>query len=148
MDPFDPSDLVSDVEWRAAGPDDVDLVVEVAAMRAVLAAQELERVDAMRRHALADPGRYGGVAEIVERSVRLELAAALGVTETAAGMLMVRAEALVHRYPAALECLGRARITEGHARDVIPVSRSVFGCGHHAAIWVAACRASNWAGLR
>ncbi|WP_374314809.1 DUF222 domain-containing protein, partial [Microbacterium sp.] len=115
-----PADLVWDAE--VAGrvpvvPDDVELVTDVAVMMSVFAAQRLERVEGLRRNALADPGRYGGgTVQIVERSVRLELAAALRVTEHAAGMLMALAEALVHRYPTALDSLGRGGMTEQHAQ--------------------------------
>ncbi|MCW3493119.1 HNH endonuclease signature motif containing protein [Microbacterium sp. SSM24] len=106
--------------WVPPVPDDVELVTEVAGMMAVFAAEQFARVDGLRRTALADAGRYGdGVAGIAERSVRLELAAALRTTEHAAGMLLARAEALVHRYPAALDSLGRAGITERHAQVLV-----------------------------
>ena len=76
-------------------------------MEAVFAAQRLERVDGMRRELLTEAaGRGAGVTDIVERSIRLELAAAMRVTEYAAGRMIVLAEALVHRYPAALDSLG------------------------------------------
>ncbi|KRB35785.1 HNH endonuclease [Microbacterium sp. Root180] len=107
------------VEWVPPVPDDVGLVTEVAGMMAVFAAEQFSRVEGLRRNALADAGRYGVVAGIVERSVRLELAAALRITEHAAGMLLARAEALVHRYPAALDSLGQARITERHAQVLL-----------------------------
>ncbi|WP_374315370.1 DUF222 domain-containing protein, partial [Microbacterium sp.] len=115
-----PEDLVWDAEVADRAPvvpDDVELVTDVAVMMSVFAAQRLERVEGLRRNALADPGRYGGgTVQIVERSVRLELAAALRVTEHAAGMLMTLAEALVHRYPTALDSLGRGGMTEQHAQ--------------------------------
>lgn len=117
-----PEELVVDVEtagWAAPVPDDVDLVTEVAGMMAVFAAERLQRVDGMRRGALTDAARYGGSAEIVERSVRLELAAALRITEHAAATLLAHAEAMVHRYPAALDALGAARLTEAHARVLV-----------------------------
>ena len=96
------------------GPDDLGLVCEVDAMVAVFAAQRYANVEAMRRGALAS-GAYGGVAEIAERSLRLELASALRVSEYAAGMLITRASALSARYPGALQSLAHARITERHA---------------------------------
>ncbi|MDY0910930.1 HNH endonuclease signature motif containing protein [Microbacterium sp. CFBP9034] len=97
-------------------PDAVDLVVEVATMMSVFAAQQLERIDAMRCEALADAVVRGSrAAEIVERGIRLELATALRVTDHAAGELLARAEALVHRYPQMLASLGGARTTERHA---------------------------------
>ena len=109
-----------DEEYAPPLPDDVDLVTEVAAMMAVLAAQRFFRIDVLRRNALADASRYGSaIAEVVERSVRLEVAAALRITEHTADGLLATAEALVHRYPAALESLGRAAITEQHARTLV-----------------------------
>ena len=66
-------------------PDAIDLVVEVEVMMAVFAAQKFERIDAMRLELLADTARRGvALTDVVERGVRLELAAALRVTESAA----------------------------------------------------------------
>lgn len=97
-------------------PDAVDLVVEMADVMAAFAAQRLARIDAMRREALRDAERDGvALTEIVDRSIRLELAAALRITEHRAGELLRRAEALVHRYPRVLTSLERADITEQHA---------------------------------
>jgi hypothetical protein len=101
-------------------PDELDLVVEAAAMMTVLAAQRLERIDAMRREALRDATRNARVlTEVVERGVRLELAAALRITEHAAGDLLSFAEAMVHSYPAVLVSMERARITELHAQILV-----------------------------
>ncbi|WP_146145301.1 hypothetical protein [Microbacterium timonense] len=101
-------------------PDALDLVVEVADMMAVFAAQRLARIDAMRRDALADAARDGReLTEVIERGIRLELAAALRITEHAAADLLSRAEALVHRYPTVLAALGRAVITERHAEILV-----------------------------
>ena len=94
------------VEWEAEaarGPDAVGLVVEVADVMATFAAERLVRIDRMRREALADAERHGlGLAGVVARSIRLELACALRITEHAAGELLGLAEAVVHRYPAVL----------------------------------------------
>ncbi len=114
----------ADVAWFDGGsapiPDSVDLVVEAAAMESVFAAQRLQRVHAMRRELLEDAvGRGAGVTEIVERSIRLELAAAMRVTEYAAGRMIAHAEALVHRYPEALDSLGGARMTARHAEILV-----------------------------
>ena len=117
-DLLDPADAVApaDDAWSPPVPDDVELVSEVAGMMSTFAAERFARVELLRRNALDNPAVYGGAsAEIVERSVRLELAAALRITEHAAGMLMAQAESLTGRYPAALESLSRARITERHA---------------------------------
>ena len=121
--PFDPESEPSceaDFEdWRdaaAPAPDELDLVVEVADMMSVLAARRLVKVDAMRHNALSDAERHGRLlTEVIERSVRLELAAGLRITEYAAGEMIALSDALVHRYPVVLKSLGRARMTERHA---------------------------------
>ena len=101
-------------------PDELDLVVEAADMMTVFAAQRLVRIDVMRRDALRDATRNGRVlTEVVERGVRLELAAALRITEHAAGDLLGFAEALVHSYPVVLASMERARITERHAEILV-----------------------------
>lgn len=101
-------------------PDALDLVVEVADMMSVFAAQRLARVDAMRREALEDAARHGReLTDVIERGLRLELAAALRITEHAAGDLICQAEALVHRYPTVLASLGRAAMTERHAEILV-----------------------------
>ncbi|MDY0910691.1 HNH endonuclease signature motif containing protein [Microbacterium sp. CFBP9034] len=116
--PGDAADALA--EWAPPVPDDVGLVSEVADMIAVFAAQQFVRVDAMRRHALADARKYGGSLEsVVDRSLRLELAAALRITEHGAARLLALAEALVHRYPAALDSLGRARMTQRHVEILV-----------------------------
>src|SRR6478735_11549595 len=101
-------------------PDELDLVVEAADMMTVFAAQRLVRTDVMRRDALREATRNGRVlTEVVERGVRLELAAALRITEHAAGDLLGLAEALVHSYPVVLASMERARITERHAEILV-----------------------------
>ncbi|MEZ3160501.1 DUF222 domain-containing protein [Microbacterium sp. BWT-B31] len=119
----DVPELAADVavveEWMLA-PDAVGLVLEAATMEAVFAAQRLERVDAMRRELLAEaPARRVGDTEVRERSIRLELAAAMRVSEYAAGRMLQLAEALVHRYPRALDSLAGARITLRHAELLV-----------------------------
>ena len=103
-------------EYLPPVPDAVDLVVETATMMSVFAAQRLRRIDAMRRELLVEAtGRGDGVRDIVERSIRLELAAAMRITEHAAGRLIDHAEALVRRYRPVLDALAAGRITEKHA---------------------------------
>lgn len=88
-------------------------------MISVFAAQRLARIDFMRRESLREAsGRGDGVRDIVERSIRLELAAAMRVTEYAAGRLIAQAEALTRRYAAALDALAAGRITEKHAEII------------------------------
>ncbi len=124
LESFDPEGWDDSTLWEsdcvAPVPDAVDLVVEAATMESVFAAQRLERVDGMRRRLLAEAaGRGAGVTDIVERSIRLELAAAMRVTEYAAGRMIVLAEALVHRYPVVLDSLGGGRITLKHAEVLV-----------------------------
>ena len=132
FDPEIPPDPADGAEFEAAweesllgvaelpGPDSVGRVVEIADMMSVFAARRAVWIDALRLEALADAERYGhGLRQVTERSVRLELAAALRVTEHAAAGLMAQAEALVHRYPAALDSLAQARMTERHAEILV-----------------------------
>lgn len=130
----DNPEMSSSLDLWAAGvseptddhPDDVDLVVEVSDMMAIFAADRFRRVSELRAGALADAARHGRtLTEVVERGIRLELAAALRITEYAAADLLSTAEALVHRYPAVLESLGRARMTERHAQVVVAAVDSV-----------------------
>ncbi|WP_439593239.1 DUF222 domain-containing protein [Microbacterium sp.] len=98
-------------------PDAVDRVVEVAGLMAVFAAERLLSVALL--HADARRRAAGMSAEILDRSVRLELASALRVTEYAAGELLAMADAVVHRYPMIYDLLHEARITEQHARVLV-----------------------------
>lgn len=101
-------------------PDAVDLVLETSTMMAVYAAQRLVRIDAMRRELLAEAvDRGAGVLDVMERSVRLELATSMRITEYAAGRLIVQAEALTRRYPDALASLAGGRMTERHAEILV-----------------------------
>lgn len=95
--------------------DPVDHVTDVATLIALHTAEQYASVAALRRESLHDAGSYA-TAEMVDRSVRLELASALRVTEYAAGELMRHATALVERYPRALEALRRAGITDQPTR--------------------------------
>lgn len=102
-------------EWVFV-PDALDLVTETATMMSVLAAQRLLRIQGMRQEQLAETvGRGVGVRDLVERSIRLELAAAMRITEYAAGRLILLADALTCRYPAMWDALSAGRITEKHA---------------------------------
>lgn len=113
-------------EFLPPVPDAVDLVVEVAAMMSVFAAERLERVDAMRREALDEAARLGvALTDVVERGIRLELAAALRVTERAAGDLIARADALMWRFPPMLESLRRGRTTERHVEIFVDAMAAV-----------------------
>ncbi|NYE19428.1 HNH endonuclease signature motif containing protein [Microbacterium immunditiarum] len=101
-------------------PDAIDRVRVAGDMVAMFAAEQFYRVDEARTEALADAARYGrDLTTVVERGIRLELAAGMRITEHAAGDLIRRAEALVHRYPDALDSLSRARITLAHAEYLV-----------------------------
>ncbi|WP_240642456.1 HNH endonuclease signature motif containing protein [Microbacterium sulfonylureivorans] len=130
---FDIDSSMGDASWEGdqawpvfEGPDALGLIVEVDDMMAVFAAQRFVRIDALRREALADAALADrSVTEVVERSVRLELAAALRVTEHAAGILLAQAEALVHRYPTVLEALSHAQTTEHHAELIVEAADGI-----------------------
>lgn len=101
-------------------PDALTLVLDSATMLAGAAADRLVRIDAMHRELIAEAAHRGaGVRDIVERSIRLELAAGMRITEYAAGRLLRQAEALVQRYPRALDSLWHGRITEDHAAILV-----------------------------
>ena len=101
-------------------PGGLDVVVGLAEMMAVCAAEQLQRIDELRRAYLADAEAAGQrFTDVVMRGLRLEVAAAVRITEHAAGSLIGLAEALVHRYPSALGALGRARITQRHAEILV-----------------------------
>ncbi|WP_375385670.1 DUF222 domain-containing protein [uncultured Microbacterium sp.] len=107
---------------RAAcdAPDTLDHLIEIADMATMQAAQRLIGADALRREAVADAARYGrALTEVVERSVRLEIAAALRITEGEAGGMLAMGEALVGRYPTVLDSFASARMTERHAHSLV-----------------------------
>ncbi|HWL76095.1 HNH endonuclease signature motif containing protein [Microbacterium sp.] len=100
--------------------DAMDRVRETGDVVTMFAAEYFVTVDRARREALEDAARFGReLTGVVERGIRLELAAGMRITEHAAGDLIRRAEALVHRYPDALESLSRARMTVAHAEYLV-----------------------------
>lgn len=106
--------------------DPIDLVKDVSIVMAVFAAQRFERVESMHRAAVSGVEVFrGATLEIIERSLRLELAAALQLTEHAADRLLVHAEALVNRYPEMLSSLRSARTTERHAEVFVDLVDTV-----------------------
>ncbi|KAA9145664.1 DUF222 domain-containing protein [Microbacterium lushaniae] len=95
-------------------------------MMSVFAAQRFERVDAMHQEALTELTTFRGASlEMIERSLRLELAAALQITERAADRMLITAEGLVGRYPAMLASLQGARTTERHAEVFVELVDTV-----------------------
>ena len=97
-------------------PGSLEVVVGLAETMAACAAEQLQRVDEIRQAHMADAEVAGQrFTDVVMRGLRLEIAAAMRITEHAAGNLIALAEALVHRYPSALRALGYGRISERHA---------------------------------
>lgn len=97
-------------------PDDLDLVLQSDALINTFAARRFRRIEVMRQAALADPRRVDhNSPDIIERSLRLELAAAMRITETRAAALMAQADSLVNRYPSVLDALRVSKVTEAHA---------------------------------
>lgn len=107
-------------------PDPLDPILDVDSMLAVMDAQRVQRIDCFRLDEIARAARSGQTnVQLVERSVRLELAAAMRSTEYAAGELMARGQALVHRYPAALDSLGSGRMTTRHSELLVSLLDAV-----------------------
>ena len=81
-------------------PSTLDVVIGLAEMMATCAAEQLQRIDQLRRAYLDDAAVTGtGYSDVVMRGLRLEIAAAMRITEYSAGALLALSEALVHRYP-------------------------------------------------
>lgn len=119
---FEESDELDAARAQAAfdAPDTLDHLIEIADMVTMQAAQRLIGVDVLRREALADAARHGRVlTDVVEHSVRLEIAAALRITESEAAGMLAMGEALVERYPTVLDSFAGARMTERHARALV-----------------------------
>ncbi|MCM3695134.1 HNH endonuclease signature motif containing protein [Microbacterium oleivorans] len=100
-------------------PTALDWVVMCADMATVHAAQRYACIVELWDDAIADARRREEPVAFVERSVRLEVAAALRITEHAAGRLMGIGHALVRRYPQVWEAMSRAVITEAHATIIV-----------------------------
>jgi hypothetical protein len=101
-------------------PDALDEVAEVDGMITICAAQRLQRIHVLRQEALEDAARHGReLTEVIERGVRLELAARLRITEHAAGELIRLADALICRYPAVMRSFERAGMTQQHVESLV-----------------------------
>ncbi|GAA3623773.1 HNH endonuclease signature motif containing protein [Microbacterium awajiense] len=118
MDRF--SDPTIDEAYAAGASGGLSLVLDVDAAMATFAAERFEAIGALRRTAMSGLD-YGASTEIALRSLRLELAAALRVSDYTAGRLLDLADALTDRFPRVLESLGRARITQQHAEVLVDV---------------------------
>ncbi|HEX5730713.1 DUF222 domain-containing protein, partial [Microbacterium sp.] len=104
----------------------MDHLIEIADMVTMQAAQRLIGVNIFRREALADAARSGRVlTDVVERSVRLEIAAALRITEHEVAAMLALGEALVERFPTVLDSFASARMTERHARLLVEAVQTV-----------------------
>ena len=114
------ADVAAREQAALDAPDALDHLIEVVDMETMCAAQSLLRVNALRQEMLADAARHGcGLKDVVERSIRLEIAAALRITESAAARMVSRSEALIYRYPAVLDSFRAARMTQRHADILI-----------------------------
>ncbi|WP_413354826.1 DUF222 domain-containing protein [Microbacterium sp. 1P06AB] len=100
-------------------PTTLDWVVMCADMATVHAAQRYASIVELWDDAIRAATRDEGASVLVERSVRLEVASALRITEHAAGRLMGVGRALVKRHPAVWEAMSRAGITETHATIIV-----------------------------
>src|SRR3546814_19389823 len=104
----------------------------------------------MQREALTEVTTFRGASlEIIERSLRLELAAALQMTEHAADRLLITAEGLVARYPSMLAALQGARTTERHAEVFVELVDTVEARSEERRVgkaWVRTVR-SRWAAV-
>ena len=93
---------VDEARARAAfdAPDTLDHLIEIADMATMQAAQKLIGVNVLRREAMTDAVRHGrALNDVDERSVRLEIAAALRITESEAAGILALGEALVEQFP-------------------------------------------------
>ena len=100
-------------------PTTLDWVVMSADMATIHAAQRYRCIVDLWDDAIRAANRDEGASVLVERSVRLEVASALRITEHAAGRLMGIGRALVYRYPRVWEAMSRARITDTHATILV-----------------------------
>ncbi|WP_405374870.1 MULTISPECIES: DUF222 domain-containing protein [unclassified Microbacterium] len=100
-------------------PSTLDWVVMCANMATVHAAQRYRCIVDLWDDAIAEEHRHDRDALLVERSVRLEVATALRITEHAAGRMMGLGRALVYRYPTVLDSMSHADITETHATIIV-----------------------------
>ncbi|AZS44524.1 hypothetical protein BWL13_02115 [Microbacterium oleivorans] len=90
-----------------------------ADMATIHAAQRYRCIVELWDDAIKAATRDEGTAVLVERSVRLEVASALRITEHAASRLMGIGRALVYRYPQVWESMSHADITETHATIIV-----------------------------
>ncbi|MDE0546331.1 HNH endonuclease signature motif containing protein [Microbacterium sp. C7(2022)] len=103
-----------------AAPDSVDRVVGLGAHITRLAAEQLHVIYDLHRTSLAEAAFAGrDLTDVIERGIRLELAAALRITEYRADKLLTLAEGVIDRYPVVLDSLRGARMTQDHAEILV-----------------------------
>ncbi|WP_255209203.1 HNH endonuclease signature motif containing protein [Microbacterium oleivorans] len=100
-------------------PTTLDWVVMSADMATIHAAQRYRCIVELWDDAIKAANRDDGASVLVERSVRLEVASALRITEHAAGRLMGVGRALVYRYPRVWEAMSHADITDTQATIIV-----------------------------
>ena len=106
------------LDWPV--PDELEVVMDMNRMMASHDAEQLTRIDRIRGAHLADAEVAGrAMTDVVMRGLRLELAAALRITEHEAGDLIALAEGLVHRYPDAMTALREGSIMKRHAKLLV-----------------------------
>lgn len=112
-----------------AGIGGIDLlgrVVGISSAMSMIAAQRYERMEALRADAMGEASKYGGPApEITARSLRLEVATALQITEYMAERMLITADGVVNRYPTLLESLSDGHTTERHAEVFVELVDTV-----------------------
>lgn len=96
----------------------LDVVLDLGATMTMWAADRLEQIDRLRQEYLAE-APLPSLTDVVMRGLRLELAAAMRITEHTAAHLIALAESLVHHYPQVLRALHTARITQEHAEVLV-----------------------------
>ena len=117
-----PVDIPLSVLMAAAAeqPDELDDVLDLTQTMMQFVAQRYSAIDGMRRRAVDEATAFSvDLASVAFRSVRLELAAALRVSEYVAEAMLVHAEALVHRYPEVWHSLHAGRIDDDKSHVLV-----------------------------
>lgn len=108
------------MEAAAEQPDELDDVLDLTHTMMQFVAQRYAAIDGMRRRAVDEATAFSvDLASVAFRSVRLELAAALRVSEYVAEAMLVHAEALVHRYPEVWHSLHAGRIDDDKSHVLV-----------------------------
>lgn len=107
--------------WAGSALSDaLDDAILLSNEMAMLAAERFRSIQRLHAEMLSHVGPGGrSTRDVMERSLRLEVASALRITEYAAEELLYVAVTLVEEYPAALISLAHGRITEQHAKIMV-----------------------------